>query len=346
MPQPRPHVRMMCHSEWEVVELLGKGAYGCVEKVKHVTTGEVLARKSHYHTDYASAHQGVDAMLLREISILKRVHHEHVLSLEALTMDPNNQSIALFTHLHATNLQVHVRDACHNATTFLPLHELRTWVRQLLQGVDYLHQHCIIHRDLKPANLLLTQPKPMRPAPRLVVADLGMARFIPKIGAHAHAHAPAIMPMTPEVQSQWYRAPEVLLLLGAPSSSSFSSSSSSYGEAIDIFSIGAIMGEWMAHGQPIFQGQTSIDTWLSICRLMGTPTPTSWPELTRAQVEFVAACPQWPSSIDTTFQAASTHYGWAAIDLLKRLLCMNPKHRISAHDALSHEFLMEKKITP
>src|SRR5207249_2838353 len=37
----------------------------------------------------------------------------------------------------------------------LPLAEVRLWLKGLVEGVGYLHDHGIVHRDLKPANLFL-----------------------------------------------------------------------------------------------------------------------------------------------------------------------------------------------
>jgi serine/threonine protein kinase len=331
MMRPRTRVRMTCHADWKAVEVLGRGTYGCVEKVQHIVTREVLARKSHQSSDGGGGStSGVDAMLVREISISQAVQHKHVLSLEALSINPTDRSISLLTQMHATSLKEHVRTLCSSTKqdgAFIELADLRKWMRQLLEGVAHLHQNCIIHRDLKPANLLLTYTHD------LVVADLGMARFVPSVG-----DASCLLPMTPEVQSQWYRAPEVLLLLAAPASAT-NTTTAPYGEAIDMFSVGAIMGEWMARGQPIFQGRTSADTLLAICCVMGTPNATTWPGMTSEQQSFVAKLPQWPSSVDIFLKPAATRYGPAAVDLFKHLVCMNPRNRISARAALAHDFL-------
>src|SRR5207248_929767 len=39
----------------------------------------------------------------------------------------------------------------------LPLSEIRHWLRGLVEGVAYLHDHGIVHRDLKPANLFMEE---------------------------------------------------------------------------------------------------------------------------------------------------------------------------------------------
>lgn len=51
----------------------------------------------------------------------------------------------------------------------LPPHEVRRWLKGLVEGVAYLHDHGIVHRDLKPANLMVCQGKTL-------VMDFGIAR--------------------------------------------------------------------------------------------------------------------------------------------------------------------------
>lgn len=52
----------------------------------------------------------------------------------------------------------------------IPPNQVRQIMRDLLNGVDFLHSHRILHRDLKPQNLLVTREG------RIKIADFGLAK--------------------------------------------------------------------------------------------------------------------------------------------------------------------------
>ncbi|KAL8276514.1 hypothetical protein RQP46_011062 [Phenoliferia psychrophenolica] len=85
-------------------------------------------------------------------------------------------------------------------------------VRNVLEGVEYLHQHHIVHRDLKPENLLYLRPG----SDDIVIADFGIAKHL-EDGEELHSLA----------GSPGYAAPEVLLKKG-------------HGPPVDLWSIGVI----------------------------------------------------------------------------------------------------------
>jgi len=64
--------------------------------------------------------------------------------------------------------------------------------------------------------------------------------------------------MTQYVVTRWYRAPELLLL------------ASNYTKAIDMWSIGCILGELLTGG-PLFRGKDALATLKLIIELLGKP---------------------------------------------------------------------------
>lgn len=119
---------------------------------------------------------------------------------------------------------------------------------QLLDGLDYMHNHFIVHRDLKVSNLLMTDYGCVK------IADFGLARKFSIPNGQ----------MTPRVVTLWYRAPE--LLFGSKYQTT----------AIDIWSAACILGELLLH-KPLLPGRTELNQIDLIVNLLGTPNESIWP---------------------------------------------------------------------
>ena len=107
----------------------------------------------------------------------------------------------------------------------LPLHEVRHWLKGLIEGVAYLHDHGIVHRDLKPANLFMEEGI-------VKIGDYGLAKLITP--SHGSEHSESI-------GTCHYMAPEI--------------GSGKYHKPIDIYAIGVILYE-MLTGHVPFDGET------------------------------------------------------------------------------------------
>jgi mitogen-activated protein kinase 15 len=107
-------------------------------------------------------------------------------------------------------------------------------IYQIVKCLKYLHSAEIVHRDLKPANILIDAECNVK------VADFGLAR---SIQAYDDESAPV---MTDYVATRWYRAPEIVL------------GSCQYSKAVDIWSVGCILGELIL-GKAIFPGKSTIN---------------------------------------------------------------------------------------
>ena len=94
-------------------------------------------------------------------------------------------------------------------------YEIKLFIYQLINGINYCHSRRIIHRDLKPQNLLIDK------GGNLKIADFGLAR----------AFGIPIKTLTHEIETLWYRAPEVLL------------GQKQYSLGVDIWAVGCIFAE-------------------------------------------------------------------------------------------------------
>jgi len=116
---------------------------------------------------------------------------------------------------------------------------MQSYTAQMLHGLQYCHAQSVVHRNLQPKHLLVTKSGFVK------ITGFAHARsFVPPLEA-------ALTP--PHRLALWYLAPE--LLLGC----------SRYGLPVDLWAAGAILAE-MAARQPLFPGDSEIDTLLRIFR--------------------------------------------------------------------------------
>ena len=145
---------------------------------------------------------GVPSTTIREISLLKELNHLNIVKLLDIIHTDNklflvfeylNQDLKKYMELYQS--KVGGAGSGHLDSGGLPLNLVKSYLFQLLHGINYCHTHRILHRDLKPQNLLLTTDGLIK------LADFGLAR----------AFGVPVRTFTHEVVTLWYRAPEILL---------------------------------------------------------------------------------------------------------------------------------------
>ncbi|XP_072529520.1 testis-specific serine/threonine-protein kinase 6-like [Salminus brasiliensis] len=172
---------------YEVVDFIGKGSYGEVKLATSQRHSNHVAIKI-MHRRLAS-HLFVSKLLPRELAILKRVKHPHIVQVHEIFEMPNGQ-VFIVMEAAAMDLQQKIWELGR-----IPIGQAKMWFSQLLSAVAYLHQQNIVHRDLKCKNVLLTANDQVK------LTDFGLGRFsrgFPDLSKTYYC--------TPE-----YGAPEVLL---------------------------------------------------------------------------------------------------------------------------------------
>lgn len=285
-------------SKYQKLEKIGEGTYGVVYKAKEKGSNRVIALKKIRleHED-----EGVPSTAIREISILKELHHPNIVSL--LDVVHYNYKLYLVFEFLDKDLKRYI-DSIKTVDPLL----VKSYMYQLLQGIAFCHSHRILHRDLKPQNLLIDRNGSLK------LADFGLARaFCIPLRSYTH-----------EVITLWYRAPEILL--GA----------AQYACPVDIWSAACIFAE-MATKRPLFPGDSEIDQIFRIFRTLGTPTEEQWPKCTTLP-HFKPTFPKWQRQpIENVLPGVDP----LALDLLEKMLVYEPRRRLSAKQALQHPYFDE-----
>ena len=292
-------------NSFQQLEKLGEGTYATVFKGRNGQTGAFVALKE-IHLD---SEEGTPSTAIREISLMKELKHENIVSLYDV-IHTENKLMLVFEYMDKdlkkymdsyTNSHSGQRGALEAAT-------IKSFMWQLLRGIAFCHDNRVLHRDLKPQTLLINN------SGQLKLADFGLAR----------AFGIPVNTFSNEVVTLWYRAPDVLL------------GSRTYNTSIDIWSAGCIMAE-MFTGRPLFPGTTNEDQLLKIFRLMGTPSERSWPGISA----FPEYKPTWPVYATQELRAILPQVDSLGLQLLGQMLQMRPEMRCSAHQALAHPWFAE-----
>jgi serine/threonine protein kinase len=192
--------------------------------------------------------------------------------------------------------------------------EVKCLLKQLLEGVAYLHEQKIIHRDLKGGNLLLNNKGCLK------IADFGLARRFLRETRKSQ-----------NVVTFWYRAPE--LLLGVRD----------YDEKIDIWSVGCIFAEFLT-GYILFKGKKIKDQLQCIYEKLGDPLPR-WKKVHQTKLwREMKPTRKYDPNLRHFISKHNKRVDEVTLDLLERLLEFNPANRISAKEALNHEYFSKHPL--
>eukprot|EP00744_Colponema_vietnamica_P001310 GILI01002189.1.p1 GENE.GILI01002189.1~~GILI01002189.1.p1 ORF type:complete len:1902 (+),score=523.49 GILI01002189.1:217-5706(+) len=177
-------------NDYMLLKEIGKGQFGVVWMAYNETSAEVKAvkeiqkkqlraqfrgNKTKENRDLArrdsmtsSAHRGaatetdaatnaaqqIDLELVKEIAVMKKLHHKNIVSLEEVIDDPHDDKMFLVMPLIEGGSLVDDRHYTLNTSPLLPIGTVRDYVRQITAALTYLHSRNVVHCDIKPANIL------------------------------------------------------------------------------------------------------------------------------------------------------------------------------------------------
>ncbi|KAG4953115.1 hypothetical protein JHK85_039514 [Glycine max] len=209
---------------FEKLEQIGEGTYGQVYMAKEIKTGEIVALKK---IRMDNEREGFPITAIREIKILKKLHHENVIKLKEIVTDTDGNKYKGGIYMVFEYMDHDLTGLADRPGMRFTVPQIKCYMRQLLTGLHYCHVNQVLHRDIKGSNLLIDNEG------NLKLADFGLAR---SFSNDQNAN------LTNRVITLWYRPPELLL------------GTTKYGPAVDMWSVGCIFAE-LLQGKPIFPGK-------------------------------------------------------------------------------------------
>lgn len=223
--------------DYQLGEIIGRGAYGCVYKALNVQTGDFAAIK---RVDKTRLNDKTAASVKGEVEILRKLEHKTILKIYECVETASD--LYLILEFMENGSLVSVLDK------FGPLPEslVVIYLQQALLGLKYLHDNGVLHRDIKAANILINKEGDIK------LADFGVASVISQDVTAKYS----------VVGTPYWMAPEAIELIAPPSLAS------------DIWAIGATALELLT-GQPPYFSLSPISAIFRIVQDQNPPVPSS-----------------------------------------------------------------------
>ncbi|XP_062317516.1 death-associated protein kinase 2 isoform X2 [Osmerus eperlanus] len=156
---------------YEIGQELGSGQFAIVKRVKEKSTGLEFAAKFIKKRQSRGSRRGVRREEIeREVDILRQLQHPNIITLHDVY--ETRSDVVLILELVSGG---ELFDFLAQKES-LSEEEATQFIKQILDGVQYLHSKRIAHFDLKPENIMLLDKNV--PLPRIKLIDFGLAHKI------------------------------------------------------------------------------------------------------------------------------------------------------------------------
>ncbi|VIO87934.1 Uncharacterized protein BM_BM4613 [Brugia malayi] len=286
---------------YNIISIIGRGAFGVVLKATHFQSHEEVAIKR----IPLKRNSRNEIALIREVFALRNAYHKNVVRLFDVIL--NTDTISLIMEYVGSSLKLAIEDFNRPLNDEIP----RYYMYQLFVGLDYLHSLNIMHRDLKPDNVLITSTGLLK------ITDFGQCCIYVSDDLNRNYDC--------QVASRWYRAPELLF------------GSTAYNPKVDEWACGCIFTEFY-NGTPLFAGRNDIEQIGKLMSVLGSPCEKDWegwnimPDYGEIIFKDNKPVDNWKSVVPLASETC--------LSLLQKLIVYSTEERYSAEVALQHEFFI------
>ncbi|GMH35532.1 hypothetical protein BSKO_03400 [Bryopsis sp. KO-2023] len=329
---------------YKILSKLGEGTFGMVLECWDRITKDYVAAKVIRNIDKYRRAAMIELEVLNTLEKNDTEGKRHCISLQRW-FDYRGHVCMVFDRLGPSLfdfLQI-------NGYRPFDISKVQQFGQQIFEAVAYMHELSLIHTDLKPENILLEKngykrcssspassvgarsAKRVPISSNVKVIDFGSATF----NESYHSHI---------VSTRHYRAPEIILGHG-------------WSFPCDIWSVGTILVELIT-GETLFHTHENLEHLAMMEQVLG-PIPESMSKKCNRQTEkyFVRGRLNWPEGAQSRknirsvrsllkLKALIHELGDKSVrphldlflDLVGKMLCYEPSKRITAREALKHEF--------
>jgi len=243
--------------------------------------------------------------VLRELLILMNFNHPNIVKFNSVFVHHSNIVIEMeFCITSLSNTIKQISKPFHKS-------QIKKIIRSIACGLKYLHDHDIIHRDIKPGNVFIDENCIVK------LGDFGSSRILNKDTKDEQKN------LTPLIGTKWYKAPEIIF------------GNKNYSNSVDIWSLGCLFAELFLL-EPLFPGSTDFEMINLIFGFLGFSKEDEDILKPKLKINYKE---QKENIFENTFDTADQE----SIDLMKKMLCANPKKRINIDEILNHPYLANEE---
>ncbi|KAL6047728.1 MAP kinase kinase, variant 2 [Balamuthia mandrillaris] len=200
--------------QFQLGKIIGRGGFGTVHKGLNLNTGNIVAIKRFRADKIAKTNL---SLIMGEAEILKTLNHSNIVKFYGYVK----------THHHLYFVMEYVEEGSLsrviNDFGNFPEKLAAVYIKQVLDGLAYLHSHNVVHRDIKGSNILITKEGTIK------LADFGVSATVNESEKRFSV-----------VGTPYWMAPEVIEISGHSLRS-------------DIWSVGCLVVQLIRGEPPYFQ---------------------------------------------------------------------------------------------
>lgn len=157
--------------DFEILQILGKGSYGFVAKVRSYKNNKIYAMKQ-IDLSKIGSQKEID-LCKREVLVLQTLNHPNI-NKYYKSFSKNNCLYIIMEFMNNGDLSGFIK--AHDKFN-KPVREEEVWniLLQSMNALEHIHSKKVIHRDIKPANLFMTNDKTIK------IGDFGVAAKVSQI---------------------------------------------------------------------------------------------------------------------------------------------------------------------